>query len=53
MRHGIEYPRECTLDEIGDALGLSRQGIRQVEKVAAAAVREWIEKHRSGLAKPV
>ena len=53
MRHGIDYPRECTLDEIGDALGLSRERIRQVEKVAAAAVRDWIQKHRSELAKPV
>ncbi len=53
MRHGIDYPRECTLDEIGDALGLSRERIRQVEKVAAVAVRDWIQKHRSELAKPV
>jgi RNA polymerase primary sigma factor len=53
MRHGIDYPRECTLDEIGDALGLSRERIRQVEKVAAASVRDWIQKHRSELAKPV
>ncbi len=52
MRHGIDYPRECTLDEIGDALGLSRERIRQVEKVAAATVRNWIQKHRSELAKP-
>jgi RNA polymerase primary sigma factor len=49
MRHGIDYPHECTLDEIGDALGLSRERIRQVEKVATAAVRDWIEKHRPGL----
>ncbi len=53
MRHGIDYPRECTLDEIGDALGLSRERIRQVEKVAAASVRRWIQEHRGELAKPV
>ncbi|HJS75649.1 MAG TPA: RNA polymerase sigma factor RpoD/SigA, partial [Vicinamibacteria bacterium] len=53
MRHGIEYPHECTLDEIGDALGLSRERIRQVEKAAAASVREWIEKNRRELARPV
>ncbi len=53
MRHGIDYPHECTLDEIGDALGLSRERIRQVEKVASAAVRKWIEEHRSELARPV
>lgn len=53
MRHGIDYPRECTLDEIGDALGLSRERIRQVEKVATASVRDWIKKHRPRLAEPV
>jgi RNA polymerase sigma factor (sigma-70 family) len=53
MRHGIDYPRECTLDEIGDALGLSRERIRQVEKAAVASVRQWIEEHRSDLARPV
>jgi len=53
MRHGIDFPRECTLDEIGVALGLSRERIRQVEKVAADAVRDWIQEHRRELAKPV
>jgi DNA-directed RNA polymerase sigma subunit (sigma70/sigma32) len=53
MRHGIDYPHECTLDEIGEALGLSRERIRQVEKAATAAVRKWIEEHRSGLATPL
>jgi RNA polymerase sigma factor (sigma-70 family) len=53
MRHGIEYPKECTLDEIGDALGLSRERIRQVERTAETAVRDWIVRHRSELAKPV
>jgi len=53
MRHGIGYPRECTLEEIGDALGLSRERIRQVEKVAVASVREWLCKNRPRLAQPV
>lgn len=53
MRHGIDYPHECTLDEIGDVLGLSRERIRQVEKVAAANVRDWMRKHRRELAEPL
>ena len=53
MRHGIGYPKECTLEEIGKALGLSRERIRQVEKVATATVREWMRKHRPQLAEPV
>jgi RNA polymerase primary sigma factor len=52
MRHGIDYPHECTLDEIGDALGLSRERIRQVEKLAVASVRDWMRKHRQELARP-
>lgn len=53
MRHGIGYPKECTLDEIGEALGLSRERIRQVEKVATASVRDWIRKNRPAMANPV
>jgi RNA polymerase sigma factor (sigma-70 family) len=53
MRHGIDYPRECTLDEIGDALGLSRERVRQVEKIATDTVRDWIEMNRPALAEPV
>lgn len=53
MRHGIGYPRECTLEEIGEALGLSRERIRQVEKTATGAVRDWLQKHRPQLARPV
>jgi RNA polymerase primary sigma factor len=34
MRYGIGYPRECTLEEIGRTLGLSRERIRQLEKTA-------------------
>lgn len=50
MRHGIGYPKECTLEEIGDALGLSRERIRQVEKVATATLRDVIRERRPQLA---
>jgi len=53
MRHGIGYPRECTLEEIGNALGLSRERIRQVETVAVASVREWMREHSPQLAQSV
>lgn len=53
MRHGIGYPRECTLEEIGEALGLSRERIRQVEKVAVASVRDWLRDNQPQLAQPV
>jgi RNA polymerase primary sigma factor len=53
MRHGIGYPKECTLEEIGEALGLSRERIRQVEKVAVNAVRDWMREHHEDLAQPV
>ena len=39
MRYGIGYPRECTLEEIGTALGLSRERIRQIEQLARRELR--------------
>jgi RNA polymerase primary sigma factor len=39
MRYGIGYPKECTLEEIGETLGLSRERIRQIEKVARESFR--------------
>jgi RNA polymerase primary sigma factor len=39
MRYGIGYPRECTLEEIGTALGLSRERIRQIEQLARKELR--------------
>ena len=53
MRHGIGYPKECTLEEIGAELGLSRERIRQVEKVASASLKELLEKQRPSLARPI
>lgn len=40
MRYGIGYPRECTLEEIGHKLGLSRERIRQIEQSARKQIRE-------------
>ncbi len=42
MRYGIGYPRECTLEEIGQALGLSRERIRQVEHLARKELRSMM-----------
>ena len=39
MRYGIGYTRERTLEEIGTALGLSRERIRQIEQVAREELR--------------
>ncbi len=39
MRYGIGYPRESTLEEIGTALGLSRERIRQIEQLARRELR--------------
>lgn len=50
MRHGIDYPKECTLEEIGLTLGLSRERIRQVEKQAAHRVKSLILQDRPKLA---
>lgn len=44
MRYGIGYPRECTLEEIGHALGLSRERIRQVEKVARDQLKSMLSR---------
>lgn len=48
MRYGIGYPRECTLEEIGETLGLSRERIRQIEKVARDGFRNgWNGKRQT------
>ncbi|HSG89095.1 MAG TPA: sigma-70 family RNA polymerase sigma factor [Pseudomonadales bacterium] len=40
LRFGIGSPREHTLLEIGAALGLSREGVRRIEREALARLRE-------------
>jgi RNA polymerase sigma factor (sigma-70 family) len=39
MRYGIGYPRECTLEEIGHKLGISRERVRQIEQGARKKLR--------------
>ncbi len=51
MRYGIGYPRECTLEEIGTALGLSRERIRQVEQLARQELRSLMMNLQPDLAK--
>ncbi len=50
MRHGIGYPKESTLEEIGKAIGLSRERVRQLEKTAVAQIRELLAKLRPHVA---
>jgi len=40
MRFGLDTQREHTLDEVGDALGVSRERARQIERTALARLRE-------------
>jgi RNA polymerase primary sigma factor len=51
MRYGIGYPRACTLEEIGTALGLSRERIRQIEQVARQELRSLMLAVQPDLAK--
>ncbi len=46
MRYGIGYPRECTLEEIGHKLGLSRERIRQIEQNAREQLKSFCEMAR-------
>ncbi len=40
MRFGIGYDEESTLEEIGQALGVTRERIRQIETIALKKLRE-------------
>lgn len=40
MRFGIGYNQPATLDEIGKSFGLTRERIRQIEKLALKKIRE-------------
>jgi len=41
-RYGLGFEREQTLDEIGNALSISRERVRQIEKVAMKKLRRAI-----------
>jgi RNA polymerase primary sigma factor len=44
-RFGLETGTECTLLEIGDEMGLTHERIRQIQNMALAKLRRWLEKH--------
>ena len=43
MRFGLGYPKEYTLEEIGNLLGLTRERIRQIEQAALRKMRPTAE----------
>jgi RNA polymerase sigma factor (sigma-70 family) len=51
MRYGIGYQRECTLEEIGHKLGLSRERIRQIEQSAREQLKSLCEMPRAHITK--
>lgn len=46
MRYGLlpESPSPMTLKEVGDAMSLSRERIRQIQNVAQDRIREWLRR---------
>jgi RNA polymerase primary sigma factor len=46
MRYGIGQPRERSLEEIGTTLGLCRERIRQIEKLALDRMRSLVRANR-------
>ncbi len=46
LRFGLGHSREHTLGEIGDALGLSRQRVKQIEGVALDKLRRAVDQER-------
>ncbi len=51
MRYGIGYQQARTLEEIGTALGLSRERIRQIEQVAREELRSLMLEVQPDLAR--
>jgi RNA polymerase sigma factor (sigma-70 family) len=51
MRYGIGYPQARTLEEIGTALGLSRERIRQIEQDAREELRSLMLEVQPDLAR--
>lgn len=47
MRFGLENREEMTLEEVGDAFGVSRERIRQLQNIALRKIRRgFVEKNR-------
>ena len=46
MRYGYSGNSEMTLNDVGKALGVTRERIRQIEAKAIMKMRQYIHKHR-------
>jgi len=44
MRFGIDQETDCTLEEVGESFGLTRERIRQIEKEAIHKLRKPAKK---------
>ncbi len=49
MRFGLEDGREHTLQEIADELGITREGVRIIEKRALEKIRQFLERESAEL----
>jgi len=52
MRYGIGHPRESSLEEVGSSLGLCRERIRQIEKLALDRLRALVREGESPIRRP-